>query len=93
MRDVQAGGRYVLYVALFAVAFGGSEGHPALQGLLLVLAIVGVPAYWFWKRSVHTRLHDSSPSPTCSHCRARLTYQRDQMERERMAQLNQRYRG
>jgi hypothetical protein len=92
MRDVQAGGRYVLYAALFAVAFGGSEGRPALQGVLLALVIAGVPSYWFWRRSVHIRWHDARPSPSCSHCRARLAYQREQMEREQMAHLNQRYR-
>lgn len=92
MRNVQAGGRYFLYVVLFAVAFGGSEGHPGMQGFLLFLVIAGVPAYWFWRRSVHKRDHDAKPSPTCSHCRARLGYQNTLLEQERMARLNQQYR-
>jgi hypothetical protein len=90
MRNVQAGGRYVLYAVLFAVAFGGSEGHPVAQGVMLFLVVAGVPAYWFWRRAVHKRDHDQSPSPTCSHCRARLAYQREQIERERMTYLNRR---
>jgi len=58
----------------------------------LFLVIAGVPGYWFWRRSVHLRDHDTNPSPTCSHCRARLRDQRSLLERERMAHLNQQYR-
>jgi hypothetical protein len=93
MRNVQAGGRYVLYTVLFAVAFGGSAGHPVGQGALLLTVIAGVPTYWFWRRSVHLRDHGTRPSPTCSHCRAHLAYQREQLEREHMAHLNQRHWG
>lgn len=93
MRDVQAGGRYLLYVVLFAMAFGGSQNAPALQGVMLFLVIAGVPGYWFWRRSVHLRMHDASPNPTCSHCRARLGYQKTLLEQEQMAQLNERYRN
>lgn len=91
MRDMQAGGRYVLYVVLFAMAYGGAAGYPAVQGTMLLLVIAGTPGYWFWRRSVHLSDHDANPSPTCSHCRARLTYQRGLLERERMAQLNREY--
>jgi ABC-type nickel/cobalt efflux system permease component RcnA len=91
MRDLQAGGRYVLYAVLFAIAFGGSQGHPWMQGVELFLVIVGVPGYWFWRRTVHVREHDARPSATCSHCRARLARQQAHLELERMEHLNRRY--
>lgn len=93
MRDVQAFGRFVLYAVLAIGLLSGVQDNPGLFNTAVVLLAVGPVGYWFWTLKQHRATHDESPRVHCSHCRERLSYLREQEERERMAALNAKYRA